>query len=1222
MEKYVVANRDDGLGSRIFSMINAIYLAQKLGGSIDCMKFRWAEYLLTDEDVVYFTARKQDKNCNVIGISVEKKEELFAKDFIDKHYLEECNPKLTYRGMSKKQTRDFKALKADWDSNQWQYFTLEISPMASLLRDIDYNEYRSFCANKAIWQIQFSEKIQKMINKALIDAQNLGEYTCIHLRSGDAIYDHFHIRKYGKTSVYHASYLALGLELAKKEQGKVVLVGDDIKSLEYLVEVIGEDRVIPMGSLRDTSKYSNAELFFYDVFFMSRAKVLYGTYSALIKIASIISEKVEIRSSYGSFSDNEHYQNLIRDVSLLSKTSPSQLAFMYFHLYLYGEKLGEECNTLVDYLKEALKCDMDNDKYRIYIVNTFLKHQKYQEANEYIKNYLQEGRFIQHLFARNWTGVCFQECFPQFMQNECKNYPYISFVAAKICEFQGELLKSLEYALQALNSELENEIFKDYSIEIEKKYKEHLKKVETESTLKKAQYRRQKALEAKENWDWECVISHYKDSIELHNEYLLEYLDFLAEIGQLELLNDMIKKYSFEILEKKVQDVQEFKALKLYFEFYCKYCNDKTTNIFSLILDNSSNDAYLLDFLKIHKDMTNYDEDMDIIITYIISKIKPEDGLQLSDFDMVAFYRRAWGKNPTNPIRAQFLVTCLAKLHLKEIGNFSKSLITVSTLSDILNLGVFGGKIQQGARRYRDIISDLIEVDNFNLKPKVAVCLYGIFRGNTSKTLEAIRENVVKPLEADVFIHLQDSWHIWPGYRGDPVWTNSYLVAKDRKCFPKEISNYTSLEKYFPNVLNRLKTVIKLDLPIEDIKDIINPKAMKIEKSDSFMQTLGFSPKKLAYTPAPNLDSYQVTRLRYQIKESLNICEEYAKNHGSYDYVIMARVDHTYSRFEISDLTKLKSNEILSRMLHYGPDLLRIFAGKYKAVKKMVSFYDRVLEKQDMNVFGVNYRQFPFVCEEVIWFLWGIQNNLKPVTLHKNVDLRAATYGMIPNFYQELVKDLDNTAKIFKDREDYKKLLELLKVGGGLFKDYTMELQVQNKNQNLKAKSLEIKSLKASLDSTKKQLESKNKILESMNKTLESKTKEIDFTLHYGTAKQRIHNHLSYKLGKAMIENSKSILGYIRMPYVLSYIKEQHNKEQKQYQEQIKKNPNLKLPKLESYKDYKEALKEKECFTYKLGEALMKADKTWYKGGYIALMFEVGRLNGELAKKRELRNKC
>ncbi|WP_251820513.1 hypothetical protein [Campylobacter jejuni] len=39
------------------------------------------------------------------------------------------------------------------------------------------------------------------------------------------------------------------------------------------------------------------------------------------------------------------------------------------------------------------------------------------------------------------------------------------------------------------------------------------------------------------------------------------------------------------------------------------------------------------------------------------------------------------------------------------------------------------------------------------------------------------------------------------------------------------------------------------------------------------------------------------------------------------------------------------------------------------------------------------------------------------------------------------------------------------------------------------------------------------------------------------------------------------------------------------------------LPPLESYPDYKEALKEKECFTYKLGQALIQANKTWYGGG-------------------------
>ncbi|MCL9819837.1 hypothetical protein [Helicobacter colisuis] len=171
--------------------------------------------------------------------------------------------------------------------------------------------------------------------------------------------------------------------------------------------------------------------------------------------------------------------------------------------------------------------------------------------------------------------------------------------------------------------------------------------------------------------------------------------------------------------------------------------------------------------------------------------------------------------------------------------------------------------------------------------------------------------------------------------------------------------------------------------------------------------------------------------------------------------------------------------------------------------------------------------------------------------------------------------------------------------------------------QELELKNQELTQTKNQLDFTKKQLESKNKILSSNPNTshLIQNTSCFKGKLAYlntlATAKDRIHNHLSYKLGQAMIENSKSLLGYIRMPYVLSYIKDKHKQEQQQYQEAIKKNPNLKLPTLESYPDYKESLKEKECLTYKLGEAFMKANKTWYKGGYVKLWFEVRKLRGE-----------
>ncbi|MGI7135438.1 hypothetical protein ACNGEA_10055, partial [Campylobacter coli] len=112
----------------------------------------------------------------------------------------------------------------------------------------------------------------------------------------------------------------------------------------------------------------------------------------------------------------------------------------------------------------------------------------------------------------------------------------------------------------------------------------------------------------------------------------------------------------------------------------------------------------------------------------------------------------------------------------------------------------------------------------------------------------------------------------------------------------------------------------------------------------------------------------------------------------------------------------------------------------------------------------------------------------------------------------------------------------------------------------------------------------------------------------------RIQNQLSYKLGQAMIVNSKSILGYIRMPFVLSYIKDKHKQEQKIYQEKIKKDPSLKLPLLESYPDYQEALKFKNHLSYKLGEALIQANKTWYKGGYVKMLFEIGKLKQKIKK--------
>ena len=154
-----------------------------------------------------------------------------------------------------------------------------------------------------------------------------------------------------------------------------------------------------------------------------------------------------------------------------------------------------------------------------------------------------------------------------------------------------------------------------------------------------------------------------------------------------------------------------------------------------------------------------------------------------------------------------------------------------------------------------------------------------------------------------------------------------------------------------------------------------------------------------------------------------------------------------------------------------------------------------------------------------------------------------------------------------------------------------------------------------------KKIESQKKLLEAQKLVSELEKNPIASSISQSKtiqgAKERVHHHLAYKLGMALIVCSKSLWGYITMPYVLSYIKAQHQFEQEKYQKAVARNPALKLPKLESYADYEDALKEQQCYTYKLGAALMEADKTWLKGGYLWFYLESKRLKREFERERK-----
>jgi hypothetical protein len=89
---------------------------------------------------------------------------------------------------------------------------------------------------------------------------------------------------------------------------------------------------------------------------------------------------------------------------------------------------------------------------------------------------------------------------------------------------------------------------------------------------------------------------------------------------------------------------------------------------------------------------------------------------------------------------------------------------------------------------------------------------------------------------------------------------------------------------------------------------------------------------------------------------------------------------------------------------------------------------------------------------------------------------------------------------------------------------------------------------------------------------------------HYGAA-QRIQHQLSYRLGAAMIANSRSLGGWLRMPFALAG-------QVRAYRADQRAKAGQKLPSIHSYADAHEADRYRQHLSYQLGQTLLKHGKT------------------------------
>ncbi|HFP7338611.1 TPA: hypothetical protein ACHKO7_001721, partial [Campylobacter jejuni] len=602
-------------------------------------------------------------------------------------------------------------------------------------------------------------------------------------------------------------------------------------------------------------------------------------------------------------------------------------------------------------------------------------------------------------------------------------------------------------------------------------------------------------------------------------------LFFLIHIGDFEKCCHIIKN-NYWRLDSKILKVDSYEVI------FNKITHNGpmetlTEKIIFLIYNKN-----ILDALNMIRDnLDNIDKfDFDICIMYLFYTC-----LKIGYYDLFFIECSRFLLDRQNYLSLSFMISNIIDNYYALIQNSEKSIELRINIASILSNIKFFEK-GEGVNLYFYKNNYAINLPSFEDKPKIAVCLWGIFRGNYIKALDDINKLIVKPLNADLFIHTWNECHIWSGYGGDSHFARRFFdFDVYNNNFPISFREYENLKEYFPTVLNKIKEPIIESLPIQWIKEHYSVLDMECEKFNDFQEYQNEN-LFLKFKPYQHYHPYAISKLRYQMYKSVSLAKRYEVSCGCrYDYIIVCRLDTPpILELPLDFLKSIGSNELSISFDHLRIDD-RLFAGKRDTVVKFVDKWCATLKRQSVDFYDI-FSKLGQYGDELFEYFWMVECKIIPTPIPNQIDFLRVQRGMFPFFLNELLIDLDGDGKKFKCDESYKRFVEFIICN--------KEKYFKNYNSNFKV-----------------------------------------------GAANRVKNQLAYRLGRIMVLNSKNFFDFIKTPIKLLYEVFLYKKEQKEYKIKIMKNPELKLPPLSEYLDYNEVDNIKRHLSYRLGNALIEANK-------------------------------
>lgn len=381
----IVATRLDGFGSRIFALLNAMYLAFKLKSKYG---FTWNSF---------------SNSPKTIGELDEKY--IFTHDYLKKYsytdsVVHRSFPRFSFYG-------SFQELEY-YPTERYGFYMPNNQPLNKHFIDFDDNEYRA-CLNKSFYDIGFNDSIKNAIDIAKKLSDEFGEFECIHIRNGDCIDEliNFILRSDVNGRIFPLELA--NILLNKLSNNKTIVLFSADNSADLICDIIKNKNIINSANLfttKTTYKLNSIEHTAFDLVLMSKSRVIYSRKATTYSLLASYIGNTKLEYVDNLFDKNEII-SLIKTSNIYYNDNKFKIAKFAYLIYIMMQNNHPDLEItvldgynqtgfgifLAEYLNYLLK-NSDTDKANFFIkqlnsidINNMLNYLNPQNQNQAFINF-------------------------------------------------------------------------------------------------------------------------------------------------------------------------------------------------------------------------------------------------------------------------------------------------------------------------------------------------------------------------------------------------------------------------------------------------------------------------------------------------------------------------------------------------------------------------------------------------------------------------------------------------------------------------------------------------------------------------------------------------------------------------------------------------------------------------------------------------------------------